>query len=73
MILVMVNTLIKIMYYESVKITIDIAGLVEIMINNVVRQYGLSKSIISDRSLLLYQSSGLHYTIFLTLSRNSLL
>lgn len=39
-------------YYKSVKITIDIDDLAEVIINMVVRYHGFSKFIISDPSLL---------------------
>ena len=51
-ILVIVDWLTKIVHYESVKVTIDAPGLAEVIINVVVRHYGLSDLIVTDwRSL----------------------
>lgn len=47
-ILVIVYYVIKMIYYKPVKIILDIAGIVEIMINIVVKHYSLSESIISN-------------------------
>lgn len=38
----------KIVYYKSIKITTDIACLSEVIIDIIVKYYGLSVSIISD-------------------------
>lgn len=51
-ILVMVNYLIKIVYYRPIKTIIDIAGLAEVVINIVVRCHSLPKSIIIDQGSL---------------------
>ena len=51
-ILVIINWLTKIIYYEPVKITIDTPGLVEVIFNMVVWHHGLLNSIVSDRGLL---------------------
>ena len=51
-ILVIVDRLIKMVYYEQVKITIDAPGLAEVIIDVVVRHHGLSDSIITDRGSL---------------------
>ena len=40
-------------HYEPVKITIDVPGLTKVIINVVVRHYGLPDSIITDRGSLL--------------------
>ncbi len=52
-ILVIVNRLTKIVYYEPVKVTIDAHGLAEIILDVildvVVRHYGLPNSIVSDQ------------------------
>ena len=40
------------MYYELVKITIDAPGLVEVILDMVIRHYGLSDTIITDRGSL---------------------
>ena len=48
LILVIVNQFSKMMYYKSVKITINVLGLAKVIIDVVVRHYGLLVSIISD-------------------------
>lgn len=52
-ILVIVNRLTKMVYYKSIKIIIDVASLVEVIINVVVRYHSLSESIISNFGSLL--------------------
>lgn len=52
-ILIIINQLTKIVYYKQVQTTIKVAGLVEIIINMVVRYYGLFKSIVQDLDLLI--------------------
>ena len=47
LILVIVNRLIKIVYYKLVKVTINTPRLAEVIINVVVQYYNLSDSIIS--------------------------
>ncbi len=39
-------------YYKLVKITIDVASLMEVIINVIVTHHGFPKSIISDKSYL---------------------
>ncbi len=51
-ILMIVNYLTKIVYYKPIKITIDIPGLVEVIINVVMRHHSILKLIIIDGSLL---------------------
>ncbi len=51
-ILVIIDQLTKIVYYELVKVTIDAPGLAEVIINVVVHHQGVSKSIVTDRGLL---------------------
>ena len=51
-ILVIVSRLIKMVYYEPVKVIIDAPGLPEVIINVVVRHHGLSDSIVTDRGSL---------------------
>lgn len=51
-ILVIIDYLIKIIYYEPIKTTIDAVSLAEIIIDMVVRHYSLQKSILSDKSSL---------------------
>ena len=52
-ILVIVDRLIKIVHYKVVKTIINVSRLAEVIINVVVRCYGLLKLIISDCSSLL--------------------
>lgn len=51
-ILVIIDRLIKIVYYKTVKTTINDAGLAKIIIDVIVRHSGIYKSIISDQDLL---------------------
>ena len=51
-ILVIVDRLIKIVHYKPVKVTIGAPGLAEVIINVVVRHYGLSDSIVTNRGSL---------------------
>ena len=51
-ILVIVNRLTKMVYYEPVKVTIDAPGLAEVIIDVVVRHHGLPDSIVTDRGSL---------------------
>ncbi len=48
-ILVIVDRLTKMVHYEPVKVTIDATGLVEVILDVVVRHHGLPDSIVSDR------------------------
>ena len=47
-ILVIVDRLTKMVYYKSVKITIDAPDLTEVIIDVMLRHYGLLDSIITD-------------------------
>ncbi len=47
-ILVIINRLTKMVYYKPVKVTIDVPGLAEVIIEAVVRHHGLLDSIVSD-------------------------
>ena len=47
-ILIIVDRLIKMIYYKSVKITIDASGLAEVIIDIVIWHHGLPDSIITD-------------------------
>ena len=47
--LVIVNWLTKMIHYEPVKVIIDAPGLAEVIIDVVVRHYGLPNSIVTDR------------------------
>ena len=51
-ILVIVNQLTKMVYYEPVKVTIDAPGLAEVIIDVVVWHHGLPDSIVTDRGSL---------------------
>ena len=51
-ILVIVNCLTKMFYYEPIKITIDAPGLVEIILDVVVHYHGLPDSIVTDKGSL---------------------
>ena len=51
-ILVIVDRLTKMVHYEPVKVTIDAPSLAEVIIDVVVRHYGLPDSIVTDRRLL---------------------
>ncbi len=51
-ILVIIDRLTKMVYYEPVKVTIDIPGLTEVIINVVVCHHGVLESIVIDQSLL---------------------
>ncbi len=48
-ILVIIDRLTKMVYYDQVKFTIDALGFVEVIINVVVRHHGLLDSIVYDR------------------------
>ena len=48
-ILVIVNRLMKMVYYKPVKVTINALGLAKVIIDVVVRHHGLSNSIVTDR------------------------
>ncbi len=51
-ILIIVDWLTKMVYYEPVKVTIDAPGLAEVIINVVVRHYGVPESIVTDQGSL---------------------
>ncbi len=51
-ILVIVDRLTKMVYYILVKVTINVPGLAEVMIDVVVHHYGVPESIVTDRDLL---------------------
>ncbi len=48
LILVIVDRLAKMVHYEPVKVTIDVLGLVEVIINVVVCHHKVPKSIVID-------------------------
>ncbi len=47
-----IDYLTKMIYYKPVKVTIDISGLVKVIIDVVVRHYNIFKSIVIDQGLL---------------------
>ena len=51
-ILVIVDRLTKMVYYEPVKVTINIPSLAKVIINVVVYYHGVSESIVMDQDLL---------------------
>ena len=51
-ILVIVDPLTKMVHYKLIKITIDIPGLAEVIIDVVVRHHNIPDSIVTDRSFL---------------------
>lgn len=51
-ILVIVDWLIKMVHYELIKVIIDVAGLKEVILDVVVRHYGLPDLIVTNRGLL---------------------
>ncbi len=51
-ILVIVDWLTKMVYYEPVKVTIDDPGLTKVIFDVIVRYHGLPNSIVSDRGLV---------------------
>ena len=51
LILVIVDQLIKMVYYIPVKVTIDALGLAKVIINVIMRHYGVLKSIVIDQGL----------------------
>ncbi len=52
LILVIVDRLTKMVYYEPIKVTIDAPGLAEVIINVIVRHHGVLESIVTDRGSL---------------------
>ena len=51
-ILVIIDRLTKMVYYEPVKVIIDAPGLAEVILDVVVRHHGLPDSIVTDRGSL---------------------
>lgn len=49
---IIVNRLIKMIYYELVKITINASGLGDVIMDIVIKEHGLLISIMSDRGSL---------------------
>lgn len=52
------------LYYELIKITIDVTQFIDIITNVIVQDYSLLDSISSIEALFLFQSLGYHYVIF---------
>ena len=52
LILVIVDQLIKMVYYKLVQVTIDASGLAEVILDVVVWHHGLPDSIVTDRGSL---------------------
>ena len=48
-ILVIVDRLIKMVYYKPIQVTIDTSGQAEVIIDVVVHHYGVPESIITDK------------------------
>ncbi len=51
-ILIIVDQLTKMVYYKPVKVTIDVPGLAEVIIDVVVHHHGVPESIVTERGLL---------------------
>ncbi len=51
-ILVIIDRLTKMVHYKPIKVTIDVPGLAEIIIEVVMRNHGLPDSIVSDQDLV---------------------
>ena len=68
-ILVIVNWLTKMVYYEPVKITIDALGLAEVIIDVVVCHHGFLDSIVTDRGPLFTSKFWLSLCYFLDIKR----
>ena len=68
-ILIIVDRLTKIVYYESVKVTIDVARLAEVIIDIVVWHHGLLDLIVMDKGLLFTSKFWLSLCYFLNIKR----
>ena len=51
-------------YYKSVKITIDVLGLAKVIINVIMYYYNIPKLIVINQNFYLYQIFDPHYAIF---------
>lgn len=69
-ILVIIDKLIQMIYYEQIKITINILGLIEVIINMVMQYYSLLNSIVTNWDSLFNSKSGHLYVISLESSRS---
>ena len=63
LILVIVDRLIKMVYYKPIKVIINALGLAKVILNVVIWHYGILNSIVIDRGLLFIFkfSSSLYY------------
>ena len=71
-ILVIVNWLTKMVYYKQVKVTINIISLAEVIINLVMKHYGLPDSIVTNQKLLFSLKFWLLLCYFLNIKRRLL-
>ena len=69
LILIIVDWFTKIVFFEPVQVTINAPGLVEVIINVVVRNYGLPGSTINDQGLLFTSKFWLLLYYFLGIKR----
>lgn len=68
LILVIIDRLIKMIYYELVKIIIDALGLAKIILDVVVRYHGLPNSIVSNRGSVFTSKFWLSLCYFLAIT-----
>ena len=69
LIFVIVDRLTKMVHYKPVKITINTSGLAEVIINVIVRHYGLPDSIVTNQGLLFISKFWLLLCYFLGIKR----
>ena len=68
-ILVIVDRLIKMVYYEPVKVTINALWLAEVIFNMVIWHYSLLNSIVFNKDLLFISKFWLSLCYFLSIKR----
>ena len=68
-ILVIVDRLTKMVHYKPIKVIIDAPGLAKVIIDVVVRHYGLPDSIVTDRSSLIISEFWSSLCYFLGIKR----
>lgn len=68
--LVIINCLIKIIYYKLIKTIINITGLAKVIKNRVIKHHDLLKLIVVIKSLCSPRSSSFSYTTFLVLNKS---
>lgn len=73
LILVIVNYLIKMVYYKPIKVLIDAPSLTEVIIDIVIRYYSLPNSIISDQGPIFNSKFWFSQCYFLGIKQKSLL